>query len=144
LELLADHVGRSAGLAPLFSLRERRSFFFGLNTMTNLEAHALLSQCSTLELATMLHWPRVQLSDEHRRQHNPEVFLPLYATACASLSGQVEDARTLDDLKEAVDECLALFAIEVFGEDDLHLEVESIFAELETFARQFDRREVLN
>jgi hypothetical protein len=118
-----------------------RRFFFGPNAMTPLDCHALLSELPGDELIAM--YPEGVLVDSCRPEHMG-LYAPLILTGGITLSGALDDAQTIDDLREAAAHFGMLLSAEIVTWEQWGEAARGLWDELELFCRQFDRVEELN
>lgn len=78
---------------------------------------------------------------------NPECdceLAPVLCTALASLSGMLETCQSDGDLDEAVGHGIALMGMGVFGQPELHAEVQAVLAEVGRWGQQAEARSGMN
>ncbi len=93
-----------------------------------LEAHGLLAALSDDELHE-LRPPDLKI--DGLDWLDDLAVSPLVVTACCSLSGQLDEARTLDDLRAAAAHFRSLWDAEVIDPDRVGPELADIFGQLE-------------
>ena len=67
-----------------------------------------------------------------------EETAPLFCTALASLSGQLSDAKSQEDLNGAVSHAFTLLSIGTVDQNDLHREVQAVLNEVCEFGEAVD------
>ncbi len=107
--------------------------------MQLLDAHALLAELPDEDL---IDWfPEGMLCATNETL---SLYAPMLLTGGISLSGMLDDAASLSDLREAWDHFTALLNCEVVSWESWGSECRDVFDALQLFARQFDRAEELN
>jgi hypothetical protein len=116
-------------------------FLFGPNAMQALDAHAMLADLDGDELIEWLPQDALAEGADHTMLR---LYAPLLIVGGISLSGMLDDAQTVDDLREAAQHFSTLLSCGVASWEQWGSSTRDLFDELELFARQFDRAEELN
>ncbi len=109
--------------------------------MEALDAHAFLSELPDDELIAM--YPEGVLV-ESCRASDMGLFAPVILTGGIALSGMLDDADTIDDLREAAAHFAMLLNSEIVSWESWGESTRGVWDSLELFARKFDRVEQLN
>lgn len=109
--------------------------------MQTLDCHALLSELPGDELIAM--YPEGVLVESCRAEHMG-LYAPVILAGGITLSGMLDDAQTVDDLREAAAHFAMLLSAEIVTWEQWGAATREVWDELELFCRQFDAVEELN
>jgi hypothetical protein len=107
--------------------------------MQALDAHAAICELPDDDLTAL--FPECARIEGSRAER---LYMPLLITGGIALSGMLDHAETIDDLREAAAHFATLLNAEIVTWEQWNESTRAVWDALELFARQFDRVEELN